>query len=231
MAKLISEPNAVAAWKSACSVLMGEGQLDNLILEFPFSDVDQLGWTTFNPSHIGAEHDDIRDVANTIFPEKTFRNANGRTELYSRYLRAHERRRRRFPGVWGTYFLRLISFGKTEVNQLERAIQSASAWQKNHRAVIVFHISSPETDSIRMRGGPCLQYLQLLCPDKESLELSAVYRSHDYFNKALGNFVGLSRLLNFVGLEIGRAPTKITCHSTHAFLGSSKSNVENLLSL
>jgi thymidylate synthase len=131
--------------------------------------------------------------------------------------------------VWGTYFERLIRFGTSGVNQLERAIASAENWERNHQAVLVFHVSSAETDGIRVRGGPCLQYVQLLCPDAKTIELSAVYRSHDYYNKALGNLIGLARLLNFVASEVGRNPGSLTCHSMHAFLGGTKGNVQALI--
>ena len=47
-----------------------------------------------------------------------------------------------------------------------------------------------------------------------------VYRSHDFINKALGNFVGLTRLLEFVCFHTGRRPGRLVCHSIRAFVDS-----------
>jgi hypothetical protein len=50
------------------------------------------------------------------------------------------------------------------------------------------------------------------------LDLVAVYRNHDFLNKALGNFLGLGRLLNFIALEGGKRPGRVICHSVHAYV-------------
>jgi hypothetical protein len=61
------------------------------------------------------------------------------------------------------------------------------------------------------------------------LELVAVYRNHDYFNKALGNFIGLSRLLGFIARETNRRPTRLVCHSVRAYFETSKQDMLALL--
>ncbi|MGE0874111.1 MAG: hypothetical protein AB7O31_05500 [Burkholderiales bacterium] len=171
----------------------------------------------------------IADVANTIFPLKTRQNTTSRIGLYARYNAAYERRKHRHQGIWGTYFHRLISFGASNLNQLERAIASMSSWEHNHKAVVVLHTSSAETDGVRTRGGPCLQYIQFNCPDPDNINLLAVYRNHDYFNKAFGNFIGLARLLDFVATETNRTPGKLTCVSAHAYFDVSRASMQALL--
>ena len=65
--------------------------------------------------------------------------------------------------------------------------------------------------------------------DGDTLSLAAVYRSHDYFHKALGNFVGLSRLLSYVCSKTGHAVGTLTCHSAYAFLGAKRTATAKLL--
>ena len=96
-------------------------------------------------------------------------------------------------------------------------MSSINQWQGNHKAAFVLHLTSPETDGPRSRGGPCLQYVQVLCPTSSTVALMAVYRSHDYFNKALGNFVGLGRLLSYICEATERTPAGLVCHSVSAF--------------
>ena len=51
------------------------------------------------------------------------------------------------------------------------------------------------------------------------LDFVAVYRNQDFFNKALGNFIGLGQLLKFICDESNKRAGTLTCHSVHAFSG------------
>jgi hypothetical protein len=44
-----------------------------------------------------------------------------------------------------------------------------------------------------------------------------VYRNHDYFNKALGNFIGLAKLLEFICTEAQQRPGSLVVHSIHGY--------------
>jgi len=57
-----------------------------------------------------------------------------------------------------------------------------------------------------------------LAASKGTVDLTAVYRSHHYAKRALGNLVGLSQLLHFVSKESGYDPGVLTCVSTLAHL-------------
>jgi thymidylate synthase len=67
--------------------------------------------------------------------------------------------------------------------------------------------------------------------DGDTLSLAAVYRSHDYVLKALGNFIGLSRLLNYVCSKTGHSVGTLTCLSAYAFLGTRRGAAATLLKL
>jgi thymidylate synthase len=227
---MISANSPLEAWRAGCSHLLQQPghQVFNLMLQFPcVPDSDEEDLSDYDPRRIlGSKFDSARDVANTIFPTKTWKNVTDRPSLYSRYQRAHLRGRKR---SWGTYFGRLISFGQSKANQLEGVIRALNDWPGNHRAALVLHTSSIETDKPRTRGGPCLQYVQIQCPTSKSVELLAIYRNHDYSNKVLGNFFGLSRLLRFIGSESGRTAGNISCVSAHAYFAATLQQQTSLM--
>jgi thymidylate synthase len=218
---IIEESSPLTAWQSASAHLMtGAGEDFNLLLSFPCAAaVDETPMKDYDPRTVlGSKFDCARDIANTIFPAKTWTNSATRNHFYERYLDAHRRGRRK---SWGTYFERMITFGNKKVNQLERVIIALRTWPKSYRAAFLMHTSSSETDKLRPLGGPCLQYIQFSCPSSTTIDLVAVYRNHDYCNKVLGNLFGLSRLLRFVCEESGRNPGRVSCLSIHAYFNAS----------
>lgn len=228
---IIKENSPLAAWKSASDYLIvNKGEAYNIQVSFFCSEAsDETPLQKYDPRKVlGKKFDCARDVANTIFPAKTWANSETREDFYERYQRAHKRNRKT---SWGTYFERLIVFGNKKINQLERVINALTNWKRNCKAALVMHISSPETDNLRILGGPCLQYVQFNCPNKKQIDLVAVYRNHDYCNKVLGNFFGLSRLLKFVAEESGRLPGKVSCLSIHAYIETSLKKQKELITI
>jgi thymidylate synthase len=76
-------------------------------------------------------------------------------------------------------------------------------------------------DSHRPRGGPCLNYIALqLGRDSGSrtLSLLAVYRNHDFVQRALGNYIGLADLQAFLADQSGYGLGTLTCVSSRASL-------------
>jgi hypothetical protein len=216
------------AWISAADHLSKiRGAEDfNLILEVSYPEEFDSAWFYhFDPRRVSPRGERPSDVANTIFPLKTWKNSMGRQEFYRRYTNAHSRGHKR---RWGTYFLRLIDFGSTHVNQLENAIDVLNNWRNEPGNAIVFHLSSPEFDRFQPLGSPCLQLIQLQV-HKGVIDMVAVYRNHDYFNKALPNLVGLGQLLNFICGSSGRQVGRLVCHSTHAFSSANSSSLKRLL--
>ncbi len=171
-----------------------------------------------------------KHVAATIFPEALWRGAahHDPTRLFDLYNRAggyferlRARRRRAGHGDWGTYFQRLsaANYGRNGRCQLAHALDALSRTSKP-KGAIHLHTSLP-SDGFRVRGGPCLQLLTLHVERRNNsngVSACAIYRNHDFFEKALGNYIGLGQLLEFIAeaasLEVG------TLHviSGHAFL-------------
>ncbi|MDM0015766.1 hypothetical protein QTH87_25225 [Variovorax sp. J22P168] len=172
-----------------------------------------------------------RDVANTLFPQRTYERSANRTEFYARYLNAHDRAHKWQRGrhAWGTYFERLVRFPASGVNQLDRVVEKLNTWPQRSTTGLVFHLSSPAFDAPRTRGGPCLQFVEILWNANDTLDFVVVYRNHDFFNKVLGNYVGLGRLLKFICTESGKQPGKLVCHSVHAYRDSTQQQLRALI--
>lgn len=229
----VEAQTALEAWQLGADRLLQEGgQVSNLMTTILDPCAEDPAWLTdHSPACFKAGGDDARDVANTLFPSKIADRSIDRADLYAQYLRRHDRTRRwrRGRNAWGTYFERLIRFPPTEVNQLERVIEKLNNWPKRNTTGLVFHLSSPSVDAPRTRGGPCWHYGELLWNADGTLDLVAVYRNHDFFNKVLGNFVGLGRLLQFICAEGGKQPGRLVCHSVHAYFDSSQQQMRKLV--
>lgn len=231
--QVVEEDTSLEAWRAGCSrLLTSGGETCNLIttVERPCV-VDERWLVHYAPVRFKAGADDARDVANTLFPQKIYERSASRIDLYSRYLKAHDRAHawQRGRHAWGTYFERLVRFPPGGVNQLERAIEKLNIWPQRNTTGLVFHLSSPAIDSPRTRGGPCWQFAEILWNADNSLDLVVVYRNHDFFNKVLGNFVGLGRLLQFICESTGKRPGRLVCHSVHAYFDCSQQQFRSLI--
>ncbi|MGD9676083.1 MAG: hypothetical protein AB7V19_05305 [Candidatus Bipolaricaulia bacterium] len=161
------------------------------------------------------------NVAYTIFPHR-LAQGRSRVQLYELYK---ERLLPRYP-QWGTYFGRLIAYPGADgpVNQLESAIASVLSSEDTYRACCTFLIPRPGTETRRHRGAPCLNYLalQLEPAEQRVASLLAVYRNHDFRERAYGNYWGLCNLLMFLSRELDCAPGRVTCVSSHAYVADGK---------
>lgn len=220
-AQLVEHATSIEAWRlGVAAILAAGGELSNLVTTIHQPCVIDPSWLVeCSPHKFTKKGDDIRDVANTIFPARLAARVADRDALYTMYLQRHDRARRwaRRRYAWGTYFERLIRFPPDGVNQLERVIDKLRTWPVRNTTGLVFHLSSPTIDAPRTRGGPCWHYGELLWNADSTIDLVAVYRNHDFFNKVLGNFIGLGRLLEFICEQSGKSPGKLICHSVHAY--------------
>jgi hypothetical protein len=76
-------------------------------------------------------------------------------------------------------------------------------------------------DGRQWLGMPCLSHLsfkRVPINGGHAVDLTAVYRSHHYCARALGNLIGLGQLLSFVATESGLSVGTLSCLSTHAEL-------------
>ena len=220
------------AWKAAAHLLLKDGDRFNLNVHIAVpTTLNEAEVAPFCHTRVSSHGKTVYDVANTIFPKYSALHSGDLSRFFDHYLKAYSRGQRKYPQAWGTYFLRLVAFGSGKENQLKKIIDAQANWRSRPRAAFVVHLSSAELDSPRPLGAPCWQYAQFIRNDDDVLSLSAVYRSHDYFQKALGNFVGLTRLLRFVCEHTGMKPGTLTCLSTYASLQAEKVKTRKLLAL
>lgn len=177
-----------------------------------------------------------RHVAYTIFPqslyEKFGREPKKLFDLYNRPHGVFDRVRRR-KASWGTYFRRLTHWPEeqpgasgtaaTYVNQLDRTIESLSCRERMFRSAYVMSLWSPTRDSKRVRGAPCLLSLALQLErtgEDQVLNILALYRNHNFVDRALGNYLGLAQLQQFLCNHTPYVIGSMTCVSSNATIAT-----------
>lgn len=183
----------------------------------------------------------IDTVAGTIFPQGLY-DRRQRPGFYQEYWRRLERAKK--PGTWGQYFERmtrrkapdgaLVNPLEDVIEKLKRAVTSGnSIYQSTYElspsdpAQDIDPVEDdgaelatydPVRDRNRPYGGPCLSHLSFKITDRHILDLTAIYRSHHYCERALGNLIGLARLQKYVAEQATLDQGILTCISTHAEL-------------
>lgn len=235
MSQLFTSNTSLDAWHTVSTMLLDNGPGDNLLIEIldPCNYDDLNEWLSeYCPSLItGDKNNQLNNIINTIFPYKLASRVDSRQDLYDKYMNIYKRSRRLGKQKWGTYFQRLINYpsdGLYLYNQLENAINSLNG-KSTCKNFITFHLTSVNIESnVRPIGAPCWQFGEIV-KQNNKLNLVVVYRNHDYFYKAFGNFIGLSKLLQYICEQTKCEPGKLIVHSTHAYYNSTKTNLRNLL--
>jgi thymidylate synthase len=161
-----------------------------------------------------------KTVAYTIFPYVLWNNKISRMHLYEKYKHyfvspKKGSNRRKFS--WGSYFQRMIDYNG--YNQLEEIIREINTRKKESCAAYTILIPKTGHETKAFRGAPCLQYLAFqFDKHSNSISLLAVYRNHDFLERAYGNYFGLCKLLQFIAENIKKKPGHITCISSHAYV-------------
>ena len=260
MALFVSDKNVSAAWVGGLMGLIGAGgeavnltvAIANPVVEIPEVRATLDEFIAARRLRNRKSVEKVSTVANTLFPQSWYRESLGddaASHLYE--LERETRSVSHRTATRGTYFERLVAWpdpDKGRVNQLSRAIERLSAARErgdrrgNQYEVgvtgaiedcIAAPIVVPGHDN-STRGFPCLSHISFSLHNGE-LHLTALYRSHDYLSRAYGNYIGLGRVLSFVGKESGWPIGELTCISSSAtcefFRGGSfgKGPVEELL--
>lgn len=191
--------------------------------------------------------DPLSTVANTIFPAGHYLQS-GKEGVFEQFPEDYAI----FKENWGTYAGRMTTRSvkskaesDTLVSPLEMIITKLRAQLKGTSMRAAYEIGileqndladiplyDPPSDCRRVRGGPCLSHLSFkLLPDKRIM-LTALYRSHFYIQRALGNLIGLSQLLQFVADQVEAQIGPLVCHSTYAKIdlgeGESAWNIDDV---
>jgi len=170
-----------------------------------------------------------KDVAYTIFPQSLYEKLakKNRPKLYKLYNRMYPRIKTR----WGTYFKRMIDWtfaqNAKKINQLEIIVSRLKNRKRLYRYAYTIQICSPQRNFAQPVGAPCLNYITLqIDSDNHRINMLAVYRNHDYMQRAYGNYIGLSNLQRFICEQSKFKVGMLTILSSHAFAKSPPSRRE-----
>jgi len=195
-----------------------------------------------NVMHFAQQHRLITpvQVAHTIFPYKLYKHSTSRDMLYKKYWRYFKFTRTQPHRGWGTYFERMIRYSPDgnnshAVDQLSNIIDAINERNTNYGAAYVVVIPYPQKESKRKMGAPCLNYLTVQVEtgeiQKYRINLLAVYRNHDFLERAYGNYLGLCKLLEYIAAETNSEVGKLTCISSHAYVPNYKRELISLADL
>jgi len=181
-------------------------------------------------------------TAGTIFPGGLYLQG-GANAVFTEFPVLYKK----FKTQWGTYAGRMFcptitSKGK-ERAPLEALIEKLKAQADHGHMRAAYEVKifddgdigntcelstyEPESDCDMTRGQPCLTHLSFKLHQDNSVSLTALYRTHFYIEKTLGNLLGLGQLLSFVAEEAGLTAGSLVCHSTMAQLDTVANSDKN----
>lgn len=225
-------------WLEATRQLLEDGNKQNVILhiEEPSRehDLTEEIFDSLDELYIENDMDPIHTVSEWIFPAWMYKR-EGLEDVFEQYPEQIEDIIEQSPGFnWGTYFQRMIDRKDPETgesfNPLKNLIEKME--QANSPEGHPFHSCyeldlegadfglstyDPAGDRNRRRNLPCLSHLSFKLIDGD-VHLTALYRSHDYRFKTLGNLLGLARLQACVANEVGAGTGNLVVHSSRAII-------------
>jgi len=179
-----------------------------------------------------------KQVSYTIFPHRLYQVRGNAAVLYNAYNKPRgvfEKLQHLKPG-WGTYFRRMTHYKGSNgtVNQLNNIITAIRDRENLSKAAYTIVIQRPGGETVRPLGGPCLNYLAVQAEPGQAaqpltLGLLAIYRNHDFLERAYGNYWGLCNLLVFLAKEVHGTPGPLTCVSSHAYVDAKKTALRQLV--
>jgi len=235
---VISEESFQVAWAQAVKQLSANSwDAWNLVVQINNPELFNNDFNTLLNEF--AKRNNLRPpkhVAHTIFPQRFYIKGMSRNIFYRNYFRFFNRPRDKPRPGWGAYFKRMIKYQtkKGEIDQLGSIIDNINNRAKNYKVCNTIVIPSPDKDLNRTRGGPCLNYIAIqpeVMNNSENtriINLLAVYRNHDFTNRAYGNYMGLCNLIKYIAYETNSKIGKLSCISSHAYFQDHNSELQKI---
>jgi len=223
----IEAKEPLEAWLKALELIECRGQQIGLLTRIASIRVmskeemaiyDGSSFSEFEASVFGA--------ADAIFPDWSVHKRLSTKEFFKKFSPCYLPHK---SGKWGSYYQSLTDL--EGFNQLDHAITSLCGWGKRARSAFTFHMTPAKMHKPKPLGNPCLQYMAIVRDDEDRLNLIMTYRAHEFSVRALGNYVGASRLLSFICHHTNHKPGGITCLSGFAFAEGKRSQVQQLITL
>lgn len=150
----------------------------------------------------------VEDVAFPIFPQRLWDMSGGKRDRLFRHFSGSFRRwqaMNRSLNGRGMYFERMTMFGSGPCggNQLEWILSQYGAREGVRRSMLQATTFDPARDhtASAQLGFPCLQQVSF-APTSAGLVTNAFYATQQIFDKAYGNYLGLSQLGAFMAHEM-----------------------------
>ncbi|MFB1064837.1 hypothetical protein [Natrinema sp. H-ect4] len=237
MTEVHEEETRLEAWIQATNSVMSDDYKQDVILHIDSPDEQHEDtsevFEELNGLYDEADMEPIHTVAEWIFPGwlYTREGMEGVYETYPEQLDDMQHNR------WGTYFERMIKRKDPETGETFNPLKDLI--EKMHRANHdgqTFHscydidlsagsfgmsLYDPSTDRNKIRGLPCLSHLSFKLYEGD-VHLTALYRSHDYRFKVIGNLLGLARLQSCVANEVDAGVGQLVVHSSRAMIDDDK---------
>jgi len=231
MTELYRFETRLEAWVEATSSLLEENDQRNIILhiESPESKhtLASEAFEELDAMYRNSGMEPIHTVSDWIFPSVLY-NRGGLELVFDEYPEVIQD----LPVNWGTYFERMIRrkdpHSGEEFNPLKRVIEKLETCmvpdKQTYHSCYELEMAAmggdlalyrDHEDRKLYRNLPCLSHISFNLFDGE-LQLTALYRSHDYRFKVPGNLRGLARLQDCVATEIGADVCELVVHSTRA---------------
>ena len=243
--ELIIDTNLSTAWERLLlRVLDGAGtEVAPLVLSI--SDFDQNGKVSEDPTVRNALDElltqkgrvNVEDVAFTIFPERIWKMSRGdRKRLFSLYRASLPRWKfiNRTANGRGMYFERLVKYGRgpCDGNQLEWILTQFNSRKGVRRSMLQATTFDPARDHVASAqlGFPCLDHVSFV-PTGAGLVVNASYATQQIFDKAYGNYLGLTQLGAFMAEEMGMPFARLNVMVGVAKLERIKKSDEGLVRL
>jgi hypothetical protein len=240
MAKLFDDSERlIPTWFNAISHVAKVKEDFNLVLEIEdpiaVTEEDQAVINRIDAALRQSDDSSIQYVANTIFPRQ-YINRRPRPGVYNEFVDLMENKGKK-KGTWGTYAMRMLRRrGVADgdfyypvdiiIGKLKRASEAGHPYRSAYELgvldpnddVFPYEIATYDgkLDAQKISNMPCLSHLTFKMVDRDKVNLTALYRSHYYCSKSLGNLVGLRDLLQFVAKESGLDVGTLTCISSYA---------------
>lgn len=150
----------------------------------------------------------VEDVAFTIFPQRLWEMSRGdRTRLFALYRATVPRWKamNKKANGRGLYFERMVMYGRgpCDGNQLEWILSQYGSRVGVRRSMLQATTFDPGRDHVASAqlGFPCLQQVSFE-PTAAGLVMNAFYATQQIFDKAYGNYLGLTQLGAFMAHEM-----------------------------
>lgn len=227
----VEAPNTSIAWLRSVEYLLScGGEWSNLMVQIANPTQVEAPIHTAYEQLLARHHLlTLKQVIYTIFPLSLYRQVGkDPAKLFDRYNRSggiYDYLRRWYPRKfgWGSYFRRMTCYPAVDsqghivrTNQLENVLGMLKERDRIYKAAYTISIQIPGTDGRRIRGGPCLNYVALQLKHPRVLCMLAVFRSHDFIQRAYGNYLSLGYLMEFLCDQTDYTMGTLSCLSSYA---------------